>query len=90
MQERAAPPPLADRALLVEARGYRCPMPVILMEKALRGLAPGGALKVIADDPFSVVDIPHFARAAGALAERLPDEDGACVFLVTRAGNRAD
>ena len=84
------PKQLLDIAAEIDATGYRCPMPVILMEKALRRLAPGGALKVIADDPFSVVDIPHFARAAGALAERLPDEDGACVFLVTRAGNRAD
>jgi tRNA 2-thiouridine synthesizing protein A len=89
MHDNASETLPADPVLLVDATGYLCPMPVILMEKALRGLKPGGALRVIADDPVAPIDIPHFARAAGASVARLPDDGKACVFLVTRAGNRA-
>lgn len=62
-------------------------MPVLLMERALRRLPAGSILKVIADDPVAVVDIPHFARAAGRTARRLADMDEACVFLVTPGEN---
>jgi tRNA 2-thiouridine synthesizing protein A len=72
---------------ILDATGYRCPMPVILMERTLRRLPPGTPLKILADDPLAAVDIPHFARERGASAARLPDENGACVFLVTGAGN---
>jgi tRNA 2-thiouridine synthesizing protein A len=69
----------------VDARGLRCPLPVIRMEAALRRLPPGGQLRVIADDPVAAVDIPHFALAAGCACERRPAPAGLCVFLVTRA-----
>lgn len=63
-------------------------MPVIRMEAALRRLEPGRRLLVRADDPLAVVDIPHFCREGGHIAERLGDEAGprgpVCVFLVTR------
>ncbi|MEX0645708.1 MAG: sulfurtransferase TusA family protein [Parvularculaceae bacterium] len=90
MQDETSRPPDEIPAAIIDARGYRCPMPVILMEKALRGLAFGGTVRIVADDPLSAIDIPHFAGAAGARTVRLPDQDGACVFLVTRAGNRAE
>lgn len=70
--------------IILDARGWRCPMPVIRMEAALRRLTSGKRLKIIADDPVAAVDIPHFCRLGGHEAERLPDQAGACVFLVTR------
>ena len=76
----------ADRAL--NATGYRCPLPVLLMEKTLRGMAPGERLEITADDPVAAVDIPHFCREAGHAAERLPAAPGLCVFLVTAKGNK--
>lgn len=87
--EPAAPPPSSPdatdaRALTLDVRGWRCPMPVVLMEKALRRLPAGGSLKIIADDPVAAVDIPHFAAAAGFLAERASAAEGACAFLVRR------
>lgn len=78
-------PPAIDPEIL-DATGYRCPMPVVLMEKALRRLPPGGRLRVIADDPVATVDIPHFARAAGHVAVRETGAPGTCVFLVTAGG----
>lgn len=79
---------MEDLPPLLDATGYRCPVPVILMEKALRALAPGARLKVIADDPIAAVDIPHFCREAGHRAERLASGPEVCVFLVTAKENK--
>ena len=77
----------------LDATGYRCPMPVIRMEAALRRMQAGEKLLVRADDPIAAVDIPHFCREAGHAAERLPDETAGdapvCVFLVTRGAKQA-
>lgn len=77
-----------DQPLLIDAAGYRCPMPVILLERALRRMAAGERLKIVADDPIAAIDIPHFARAAGAAVERLEAGPGICVFLVTAGGKK--
>ncbi len=69
---------------VLDARGHRCPLPVLKMEAALRRLSPGAQLLVFADDPIATVDIPHFCHEGGHAVARQPDEDGACVFLVTR------
>ncbi len=85
---------LADDAPeTLDVTGYRCPIPVIRMEAALRRMAPGATLVVRADDPVAAVDIPHFCREAGHEARRQPDAGPAerpiCVFLVTRGPNPA-
>ena len=69
----------------IDARGLRCPMPVVRMEAALRRLSSGETLTVLADDPVATLDIPHFCAEAGHAVERLPDHGDACVFRVTRA-----
>lgn len=71
----------------IDLRGYRCPVPVIRLEAALRTLPPGAIMTAIADDPVAAVDIPHFCTEAGHGVLRLPDQAGACVFQVTRAVN---
>ena len=75
---------MQDEPEIVDARGYKCPMPVIRMEAALRRMEAGAQLLVFADDPVAVVDIPHFCAEGGHKAERQPDAASACVFLVTR------
>lgn len=72
----------------IDATGYRCPMPVLIMERALRRLAPGGRLVISTDDPLAAVDIPHYCAAKGFMARRLPGEAGVCVFQVTAAENK--
>jgi tRNA 2-thiouridine synthesizing protein A len=72
----------------IDARGLRCPLPVIRLEAALRRRPDGAPVRIIADDPVAAVDIPHFAREAGWNCSREADIDGACVFLVTGAENQ--
>jgi tRNA 2-thiouridine synthesizing protein A len=49
----------------LDARGLLCPLPVLKARKRLQALAPGDDLRVLADDPAAVIDIPHFCAEAG-------------------------
>jgi tRNA 2-thiouridine synthesizing protein A len=49
----------------LDARGLLCPLPVLKARKRLKALASGSILRVVADDPAALVDIPHFCSEAG-------------------------
>lgn len=49
----------------LDARGLLCPLPVLEARKRLSALAPGQVLRVLADDPAALVDIPHFCSEQG-------------------------
>ena len=51
--------------LLIDARGHRCPVPTLKLQRALAQLATGEAVEVLADDPMARIDIPHFVAVAG-------------------------
>lgn len=51
--------------IAVDARGTRCPMPVILAARAALGATPGTELLVLADDPAAAADLPAWARMRG-------------------------
>ena len=50
---------------IIDARGLKCPLPVLKAEKALERLKPGATLVVLATDPMAKVDIPLFCRKLG-------------------------
>ena len=50
---------------IVDARGLKCPLPVLKAETALARLAPGATLIVLATDPLAKVDIPLLCRQNG-------------------------
>jgi tRNA 2-thiouridine synthesizing protein A len=49
----------------IDARGLKCPLPVLKMEKRLASLASGARLVVLATDPMAKVDIPLFCKQQG-------------------------
>ena len=46
----------------LDATGLLCPLPVLKAAKRLRGMQPGATLKMFADDPAAVIDVPHFCN----------------------------
>ncbi|UYO00161.1 MAG: sulfurtransferase TusA family protein [Devosia sp.] len=50
---------------IIDARGLKCPLPVLRMEKRLSQLAGGQRLVVLATDPMAKIDIPLFCRQNG-------------------------
>jgi tRNA 2-thiouridine synthesizing protein A len=51
--------------VVVDARGLRCPAPVIRLARAARDSASGTRLTVLATDPAAVHDVPAWARMRG-------------------------
>ncbi|KKB11132.1 hypothetical protein VE25_14380 [Devosia geojensis] len=71
---------------IVDARGQKCPLPVLRMEKRLEALAPGARLVVLATDPIAKVDIPLHCRQNGH-AVTFAQEAGVLRFeIVKNAG----
>jgi len=54
---------LADEVL--DARGLKCPLPVLKTEKRLAQLKAGTKLIVLATDPIAKIDIPLFCTQNG-------------------------
>jgi tRNA 2-thiouridine synthesizing protein A len=49
----------------LDTRGLNCPLPVLKAQKALRSLAEGVRLRVLATDPKAPADFAHFCESAG-------------------------
>ncbi|MFF2622878.1 sulfurtransferase TusA family protein [Oerskovia jenensis] len=56
---------MSDAPALVDARGLRCPLPVIRLAAAARDRAPGDVLTVWSTDPAARHDVPAWARMRG-------------------------
>ncbi len=52
-------------AATVDARGLRCPMPLVKAKIAMESLAPGKALLVMATDPEASIDLAAWAADEG-------------------------
>lgn len=60
---------------MVDARGFLCPMPVVMVQKEVKAHNPS-SLDVLVDDPCAVENITRFAGSCGyqvAVAEEGPD-----------------
>ena len=49
----------------IDARSLLCPLPVLKARKRLKGMQAGQVLKLVADDPAAVIDVPHFCNEQG-------------------------
>ena len=49
----------------LDAKGLLCPLPVLKARKALKGMAAGEVLEVLATDPGAVKDFAAFCRTTG-------------------------
>jgi tRNA 2-thiouridine synthesizing protein A len=60
----------------LDAKGLKCPMPVVKTSKEIKGLEMGGILEVLATDPGSMADITAWAKSTGnELLEAKKDGD---------------
>ncbi|GAB3592039.1 hypothetical protein GCM10027446_12010 [Angustibacter peucedani] len=66
----------ATDELVVDARGLRCPLPVIRLAERARDLPPGTELTVLATDPAAALDVPAWARMRGHEVVRDERPDG--------------
>ena len=52
-------------AMKLDLKGLSCPLPIIKTAKAMKTLAPGQLLEVIATDPGSVADFKAWSQSTG-------------------------
>ncbi len=70
---------------IIDARGLKCPLPVLKLEKHLDAIEGGAAVTVLADDPVARVDIPLLCRKGGHSCE-IERVGEALRFVVTKSG----
>lgn len=71
--------------LTIDARGLRCPLPVLKVQKAMRSLAPGAALIIETTDPVSPLDLSHFCDEHGHNIQFREDRnDGSYCFIIVK------
>lgn len=75
---------MATEPGLVDARGLKCPLPVLKMEKRLEALPIGAELIVLATDPIARIDIPLYCRQHGH-ACAMTQADDTMRFVIVRA-----
>jgi tRNA 2-thiouridine synthesizing protein A len=76
---------MEDASTLLDVRGMTCPLPVLKANKALRALAPGATLTVLATDPAAVKDFAAYAQETGhALLASTAEEGGVYRFVLRR------
>jgi tRNA 2-thiouridine synthesizing protein A len=66
---------------VLDCRGMRCPLPVIMLARRLPQVPIGTVIRVLADDPAAAVDIPAWCRLReqeylGSAADPIHDAPG--------------
>ena len=57
--------PTVEQAITLDARGLKCPMPIVKTAQAIKTMATGDLLEVLATDPGSVADFAAWSRSTG-------------------------
>lgn len=71
----------------LDARGLLCPLPVLKARKRLAALDAGGVLRMVADDPAALIDVPHFCAEQGHALIGQDDLGHPChVYLIRKGG----
>lgn len=69
---------------ILDLSGLLCPLPVLKARKRLEALKSGDILTVIATDPMSAIDMPHFCNEQGHLFLDQTTKAQAFIFRIKR------
>lgn len=69
---------------MLDLSGLLCPLPVLKARKRLESMPSGGVLKVIATDPMSAIDMPHFCNEQGHTLLDQSRDGEALIFRIRR------
>ncbi len=68
----------------VDARGLKCPMPVIKLSSAIRAIAQGETVRILADDKGFAPDVRAWVEKTGHELVELDEHDPARLVAVVR------
>ena len=68
----------------LDLSGLLCPLPVLKAGKRLRAMQQGAVLRVIATDPMSTIDMPHYCAEQGLRLLEQEEANGIFTFRIER------
>ncbi len=69
----------------LDCKGLSCPMPIIKLSKAMKGLESGQVLQMIGTDPGSKTDIPAWCEKTGNEFLSMEEADGESKFYIKKS-----
>ena len=71
----------------IDVRGFRCPLPVLKAAKRMSALPTGTRVAILATDPMSAIDVPHFCNENGHRLVEQAAQDGVWRFIVDKGAD---
>ena len=68
----------------LDARGLKCPMPVVRTSQEIKKISVGGTLELLATDPGSVADMIAWCKSTGNELLSRDRADGTFKFYIRR------
>ena len=68
----------------IDCIGLFCPMPIVKIREAIKGLAVGEVIEMLADDPASEADMKSWARRTGHDLVEISKDGAVYRFLVRK------
>jgi TusA-related sulfurtransferase len=77
-------PGTTDKPTTLDARGLKCPMPIVRTAQQIKTIASGELLEVLATDPGAVADFAAWSRSTGNSIVTQSIQDGVYRFVLRR------
>jgi tRNA 2-thiouridine synthesizing protein A len=61
-----------------------CPLPVLKARKRMESMTSGSVLRVVATDPMSAIDMPHFCNEQGHVLLSHDTDNNRQIFRIRR------
>lgn len=68
--------------MIVDARGHRCPVPSLKLQKALQTVLPGTEVTLLATDAMARIDVPFLMDQIGGQVVAIEEVDGVLSITV--------
>ncbi len=75
---------IIDQERLIDARGHRCPVPTLRLQRAVAEAIDIKQFRLLADDPMARIDVPHFADQAGLSVVSIETNGAVTTFVLRR------
>ena len=72
----------------LDVRGVSCPMPIVRTSQAMKGLAAGDTLEVLATDRGALTDFPSWCITTGNELLERSEDGGVFRFVLRKAAGR--
>jgi tRNA 2-thiouridine synthesizing protein A len=77
-------PTATAKLTTLDARGLKCPMPIVKTAQAIKTVASGELLEVLTTDPGAVADFAAWSRSTGNTLVEQSIVDGVYRFVLRR------